>query len=186
MTATSDVEYGRAAAERAAAVVSDRLERNTPEVGFILGSGLAGLADRFDNAQRVSYGDIPGFPRTTVVGHPGMLVGGVLAGRRAVALAGRFHMYEGHSAALAAFPVRVLAALGVRTLFVSNQDMLNRVVEHGVVGGKDCSTRISEDGCDTLVDETFPDDLRTRSLRGHELSVHCRRTSVKLIVVPTK
>ena len=49
-----------------------------------------------------------------------MLVGGVLAGRRAVALAGRFHMYEGHSAAQAAFPVRVLSALGVRTLFVSN------------------------------------------------------------------
>ena len=119
MTAV-DLEYGRAAAERAAVTISDRLGVEKPEVGFILGSGLAGLAGRFDDARRVSYGDISGFPGTTVVGHPGVLVGGVLAGRPAVALAGRFHMYEGHSAALAAFPVRVLAALGVRILFVSN------------------------------------------------------------------
>jgi purine-nucleoside phosphorylase len=116
----ADVELGRAAAEIAAAAVADRLRGLTPEIGLILGSGLGGLAGRFDDARRVSYGDIPGFPSTTVVGHPGVLVGGVLAGRPAIALAGRFHMYEGHSAALAAFPVRVLAALGVRTLFVSN------------------------------------------------------------------
>ena len=120
MTATSDVEYGRDAAARAAKSVAAHLEGVVPEYGFILGSGLAGLADRFDLAARVSYADIPGFPRTTVVGHPGVLVSGTLAGRAAVALAGRFHMYEGHSAALAAFPVRMLAALGIRVLFVSN------------------------------------------------------------------
>jgi len=120
MTAESELEYGREAAARAAAAVAARLGGESPEVGLILGSGLGGIVDRFDHARRVSYGDIPGFPTTTVVGHPGVLVAGALAGRPAVALAGRFHMYEGHSAAMAAFPVRVLAALGVRILFVSN------------------------------------------------------------------
>jgi purine-nucleoside phosphorylase len=63
---------------------------------------------------------VPGFPSATVVGHAGALIGGTLAGRRVLALAGRFHMYEGHDARLAAFPTRVLHALGVRTLIVSN------------------------------------------------------------------
>ena len=85
------------------------------------------------------------------------------------------------SAAAPKYDINTLA--GIR---VEHQDVLDRIVEHCVVRGKDCSTRISEDCCDTLVDEAFPDDLRTRSLRGHEPSVHCRRTSVKLIVVPTK
>ena len=66
------------------------------------------------------YADVPLFPVPTVVGHPGVLVAGSLGGRRVVALAGRFHMYEGHGATLAAFPARVLAALGAEVLFVSN------------------------------------------------------------------
>lgn len=89
-------------------------------VGLILGSGLAGLADRFEDVTRVDYADIPGFPVPTVVGHPGVLIAGTLAGRPAIALAGRFHMYEGHDAMLAAFPARVIAALGADVLFVSN------------------------------------------------------------------
>ena len=71
-------------------------------------------------------------------------------------------------------------------LLVANQHVLDRIVEHRVVGREDRSARISKDGGDALVDETFPDDLRAGSLRGHEPSVHCRSTSVKLIVVPTK
>jgi purine-nucleoside phosphorylase len=63
---------------------------------------------------------VPGFPTATVVGHAGNLIVGRLAGRPVVALAGRFHMYEGHDAALAGFPVRVLAALGAPVLVVSN------------------------------------------------------------------
>jgi purine-nucleoside phosphorylase len=81
---------------------------------------LAGLADRFDDVRRVEYSAIPGFPVPTVVGHPGVLVAGTLAGRPAVALAGRFHMYEGHDATLSGFPARVFAALGAEVLFVSN------------------------------------------------------------------
>jgi purine-nucleoside phosphorylase len=120
MTGTADMAYGKAAAADAAAAIAKRIGSERPAVGLVLGSGLAGITDRFEDAERLSYTDVPGFPATTVVGHPGVLVAGSLGGRRAVALAGRFHLYEGHAASVAAFPVRVLAALGVDTLFVSN------------------------------------------------------------------
>ncbi len=112
--------YGKQAAANAAATIRNRIGTERPVAGFVLGSGLAGLADRFEDVRRVEYGDIPGFPVPTVLGHPGVLVAGVLAGRPAVALAGRFHMYEGHDATLAGFPARGLAALGADVLFVSN------------------------------------------------------------------
>lgn len=112
--------YGARAAERAAASLRERLGASVPVAGVILGSGLGGLADRIDDATRIPFARVPGFPPATVVGHAGQLIAGTLAGRPVVALAGRFHMYEGHGAPLAGFPVRVLHALGVRTLFVSN------------------------------------------------------------------
>jgi purine-nucleoside phosphorylase len=86
----------------------------------VLGSGLGGLAKAIQNPVRVPFKEIPGFPEATVVGHDGAVIAGSLGGREIVALSGRFHMYEGHSAALAAFPVRVFHALGIRELFVSN------------------------------------------------------------------
>ena len=117
MTGSSDATDDAPAAAEA---IRRQLGDERPVVGLILGSGLGGLTQRFEQARQVSYSDVPGFPATTVVGHAGVLVAGTLAGRPAIALAGRFHMYEGHSARLAAFPVRVLAALGVDVLFVSN------------------------------------------------------------------
>ena len=120
MSTAGPVTYGKQAAARAAAAIRDRIGAEQPKVGLILGSGLAGLADRFENVRRVRYADIPGFPVPTVLGHPGVLVAGMLAGRPVVALAGRFHMYEGHDAVLAGFPARVLCALGADVLFVSN------------------------------------------------------------------
>jgi purine-nucleoside phosphorylase len=120
VTAVDTTRYGKSAAANAARAIRNRIGTEAPIVGVILGSGLAGLADRFENVTRVSYADVPGFPTTTVIGHPGVLVAGTLAGRASVALAGRFHMYEGHEATLAAFPARVLAALGAEILFVSN------------------------------------------------------------------
>ena len=104
----------------AAAAVKERLGGASPDVAIILGSGLGGLASRIEDAVRIPFGEVPGFPSATVVGHAGVLIGGTLAGRRAIALAGRFHMYEGHSAGLAGLPVRVMHALGARTLFLSN------------------------------------------------------------------
>jgi purine-nucleoside phosphorylase len=120
MSIAAGGKYGKRAAAEAAAAIRDRIGTEQPVAGLILGSGLAGLADRFEEVRRVGYADIPGFPVPTVLGHPGVLVAGSLAGRPAIALAGRFHMYEGHDATLAALPARVLAALGAEVLFVSN------------------------------------------------------------------
>jgi purine-nucleoside phosphorylase len=107
-------------AERAAAVVRESIGSRPPDVAIILGSGLGGLANRIASPARIPYGEIPGFPSATVAGHAGALIVGALGGKLVAALAGRFHMYEGHDARLAAFPARVLHALGVKTLIVSN------------------------------------------------------------------
>lgn len=88
--------------------------------GLVLGSGLGGLARRIDGARSVAYADLPGFASPTVPGHAGRLIAGTLAGRPVLALAGRFHVYEGHTAAMAAFPVRVLRSLGAPRLLLSN------------------------------------------------------------------
>ena len=121
MTATGrDASFGAAAAAEAAAAVRSRVGGAPPAAAIILGSGLGGLVQRIDGAVRVPFRDIPGFPAAAVVGHAGALIAGTLSGRRVLALAGRFHMYEGHDARLAAFPARVLHALGARTLIVSN------------------------------------------------------------------
>lgn len=111
---------GGAAARQVASALRERLAVRHPAAAIILGSGLGGLADRIDGAVRVPFADVPGFPAATVVGHTGALVAGSLGGREVVALAGRFHMYEGHDAARAAFPVRVMHALGADVLLVSN------------------------------------------------------------------
>ena len=111
--------YGHAAAARAADFVRARLDLGAaPAVGIILGSGLGGLAARIERARSVPFREVPGFPAATVAGHRGELIAGELAGRAVVALAGRFHLYDGHAPALAAFPVRVLHALGTPALFV--------------------------------------------------------------------
>lgn len=87
---------------------------------LVLGSGLGALADEMDDALRIPFGEVPGFHASTVEGHKGMLVAGTLEGVPAIAMQGRFHLYEGHSAATAALPVRVMAALGADTLIVTN------------------------------------------------------------------
>ncbi len=86
----------------------------------MLGSGLGGVADRLEGARSVPYASLPGFPETTVAGHPGRLVAGTIAGKTALLLCGRVHGYEGYSPCEIGFGVRVVAALGVRTLIVTN------------------------------------------------------------------
>ncbi len=100
--------------------VRERIGDRRPTVGLILGSGLGGFADQLDDAARIPYGELPGFPVSTVVGHAGTLVVGRMGGVTCVAMQGRVHFYEGHSAATVAFPARVLVALGARTLVVTN------------------------------------------------------------------
>jgi purine-nucleoside phosphorylase len=91
-----------------------------PEVAVVLGSGLGDFATTLANPVQFPYGELPYWPRSTVVGHAGVLVVGDVAGRRVAALSGRVHVYEGHSHATLAFAVRVMALLGVRTLILTN------------------------------------------------------------------
>ena len=114
------MEYSAQAAKKAANAIRARSDARSPSIAIILGSGLGGLSNKLVDAVRIPFGDIPGFPEATVVGHEGTLLLGSLGGRDVVALSGRFHVYEGHPAALAAFPVRVFHALGAREMFVSN------------------------------------------------------------------
>ena len=103
--------------------VADRLLARTPirpRVMLILGSGLGAVADTMQDATRIPFEEIPEFPPATVQGHAGAVVIGTLEGVPCVALQGRFHLYEGHDAALAAFPVRVMAAMGAKSLLVTN------------------------------------------------------------------
>jgi purine-nucleoside phosphorylase len=112
-------DYSTEAAIKAAKAIRKRASLE-PKVGIILGSGLGGLSKSIADAVRIPFSEIPGFPEVTVAGHEGAVIVGALGGREIVALSGRFHVYEGHPAALAAFPVRVFHALGAHDLFVSN------------------------------------------------------------------
>ncbi len=91
-----------------------------PEIGLILGSGLGVLADEIENPTIIKYEEIPNFPVSTVEGHAGQLVIGTLEGKCVVAMQGRFHFYEGYTMQEATFPVRVMKALGVETIVVTN------------------------------------------------------------------
>ena len=91
-----------------------------PRVGVVLGSGLGGLADELDAAVEIPYGEIPGWPVSTAVGHAGTLVLGTLAGVPLAVMRGRAHLYEGLPPDKVVFGVRVLGRLGVRTLVLTN------------------------------------------------------------------
>lgn len=91
-----------------------------PEFGLILGSGLGELAEEIENAVVVDYAEIPNWGRSTVVGHAGKLVYGDLAGRKVLALQGRFHFYEGNPLEVVTFPVRVMKVLGCVGVIVTN------------------------------------------------------------------
>jgi len=91
-----------------------------PEVGIILGTGLGGLVNEIKIEYSISYKDIPHFPISTVEGHSGRLIFGILSGKQVVAMQGRFHFYEGYPMQKVTFPVRVMKILGIKNLFVSN------------------------------------------------------------------
>lgn len=102
---------------------ADYLKNNgmeQPEIGLILGSGLGELANEATDAVAIPYEDIPEFPVSTVEGHAGQLVYGSLGGKKVLAMQGRFHFYEGYSLKEVTFPVRVMKAMGVTSLVVTN------------------------------------------------------------------
>ena len=91
-----------------------------PEVGVVLGSGLGGLANGIAIEHAIPYSEIPNFPVSTVKGHQGKLLLGTIAGRRVVAMQGRFHYYEGYAMSEVTFPIRVMMQLGIKMLILSN------------------------------------------------------------------
>lgn len=101
------------------ALLKDRIPADT-RIGIVLGTGLGGLADRLQNHSSISYQELPSFPHSTVESHQGKLIWGRLAGKNVLVLQGRSHLYEGYSAQEIGFPIRVLAALGIKTLIISN------------------------------------------------------------------
>ena len=91
-----------------------------PDVAIVLGTGLGALAREIDVDTAIAYGDIPGFPLSTVESHAGRLLCGTLGGKRVMAMQGRFHRYEGYTLQQVTYPVRVLRALGAHMLVMSN------------------------------------------------------------------
>lgn len=91
-----------------------------PEVGIILGTGLGGLVKEISAEYIIPYEEIPNFPVSTVEGHSGKLIFGELGGKKVMAMQGRFHFYEGYTMQQITFPVRVMKAIGIHTVCVSN------------------------------------------------------------------
>jgi purine-nucleoside phosphorylase len=148
-----------------------------PASGIILGSGLGNLTNELTIAAEISYGDIPHFARSTVMGHKGKLVFGHLDGHPVVVMAGRFHYYEGWTMQQVTFPVRVLKFLGIRRLVITNasggvnphlkagdivvvKDHINLLPEHPLRGDND--ERLGIRFPDMLF--TYDADLRARAL----------------------
>jgi len=100
--------------------IRDKTNNFLPAVGIILGTGLGGLVKEINVEFTLPYTDIPNFPLSTVEGHSGKLIFGEIGGKKVVAMQGRFHFYEGYTMQQITFPVRIMKALGVRTLCVSN------------------------------------------------------------------
>jgi purine-nucleoside phosphorylase len=115
-----DEGRGKGAVAEATEAVKRRLGTLRPRVAIVLGSGLGFLADEVVKPIHVPYHTIPGFPEPGVAGHKGELVAGMLEGVPVIVQAGRFHLYEGHPAEVAALPTRVFAELGVEILIVTN------------------------------------------------------------------
>ncbi len=91
-----------------------------PLVGMITGTGLGAVTQKIERAKTIPYGEIPNFPQSTSLGHKGQLIVGSLGGKPIIAMEGRFHLFEGYSPHQVAFPVRVMASLGVKFLFISS------------------------------------------------------------------
>lgn len=90
------------------------------QAAIILGSGLGGIVKEIENQKVIKYSDIPGFPESTVKGHAGEIIIGELCGKTVLAMNGRFHYYEGYDMQTVTFPVRVIKALGIENIIITN------------------------------------------------------------------
>ena len=100
--------------------IKRRVNNKLPKTAIILGSGLGALVNRIKIETEIPYGEIPNFPVSTVEGHKGCLIFGTLGKKYVMAMQGRFHYYEGYSMKEVTFPIRVMKAIGIKTVFVSN------------------------------------------------------------------
>ena len=91
-----------------------------PKIGIILGTGLGQLVNHIQIEKEINYSDIPNFPLSTVEFHSGKLIFGTLEGKKVIVMQGRFHLYEGYSLQEVTFPIRILKALGIQKLLLSN------------------------------------------------------------------
>src|SRR5881394_1861212 len=140
----------------AAEAVAEHLDATGSEVAVVLGSGLAAAAERVSETRSLLYASLPGFPETTVAGHPGRLICGRWAGRKALVFCGRVHGYEGYPATEVGFGVRVAATLGVGTLIVTDvSGGIDPSFEEGEIIA--ISDHINLTGCSPL---TGPNDER--------------------------
>ncbi|AIG26064.1 purine-nucleoside phosphorylase [Brevibacillus sp. 7WMA2] len=159
----------------AKAFIEEKLTEK-PTIGLVLGSGLGVLADEIEETTVIPYNEIPHFTKSTVVGHKGQLVIGKLKGKQVVAMQGRFHYYEGHELEAVVFPIRVMKAIGVETIIVTNaagginesykpgdlmliSDHLNLTYRNPLIGGNDES-----------LGARFPDMSEAYSKRLRKLS----------------
>ena len=144
-----------------------------PTIGMVLGSGLGDFADTLENPVRIAFSDIPNFPQPTVAGHAGALVFGEKMGQSVVVLQGRIHFYEGLPMQEITLPVRVLAAIGVKTLVLNNAPGgVNTSYEPGTL--MLISDHINYSGANPLIGQNldafgprFPDvsDVYTKAIR---------------------
>jgi len=104
----------------AAAFLRTKLDPLAPKIGIVLGSGLGAVAETVADPILVPYAEIPHFPQSTVAGHSGRIVAGLLGGVPVVVMQGRVHYYEGYTSQQVTFPMRVLGALGLRTVVLTN------------------------------------------------------------------
>lgn len=94
--------------------------KNEPEIGIVLGSGLGDFADTIEDKIEIPYKEIPGFPVSTVKGHDGKLIFGKIASKNICVMKGRIHYYEGYDIKEVVYPIEVLAALGIKTIILTN------------------------------------------------------------------
>ena len=113
------MSYTLADYEKAVSLIQDRITMQ-PAIGLVLGSGLGGLADTLTERVVIPYGEIPGWPQSTVPGHSGQLVIGRFEGKVVAAQQGRAHFYEGYSLQQVTFPIRVMHLLGIKTVILTN------------------------------------------------------------------
>jgi purine-nucleoside phosphorylase len=162
---------------------------NNPEIGIILGTGLGQLIDHIDVICEIKYNEIPNFPEATVEFHSGKLVFGTLENKKVIVMQGRFHVYEGYSPQEVTYPVRVMKALGIQKLFISNasgavnlnfkKGELMLVEDHiNMQGGSPLAFKNVSDFGERFTDmcEPYNLDLRKSAIKiakNNNINLHC-------------